>query len=630
MVSLEDLKSMLEYHDDLYYNQDSPELSDEEYDNLKSQYLRRVLLGEDKIPGEASDKFAKVKHLAGIKSLDKINTDAEVLKALDTFEEGDVTIKLDGLTIVVYGKGTLYKDKAVWATRGSGTEGEDVSHTCAKVPGLKAIDDIVYRCEVYMLKSEFERINKRRIAKGLEPFKNPRNAAAGMIRNLDADKVEGLRYLAYRIIDSPLKHTEQLKLLKSHGIQVVPHVEYNSINKDKAFKFITTYDTTYRNQLPMEIDGLVIQSDMPDSIKYYGETGHHPKDAFAYKFSSQGAWTTLTDVIWQVGRLGTVSPVAVFDSVDILGSTISRATLHNISYIKSLDLKIGSSIYVIKANDVIPRVSKVEKPKGLSEEIAEPRICPVCYSDLTKVNDMLYCTSVSCPSKLVAQIAHMAKKEALNIEGLSTKTIEKIFDAGLLNNIYDIFSLYRTDLKNKVGFTENGADKLVNTITSSLNNVPFDKFLYATCVPLLGRTASKEIAKVYDNINNLYDAIDFRNFDTLKSIPGIGDEICESLFTNRKMIKFLSNYCNITYNARSTITSGNSYNFVITGALNYGTRDQYEATLTAKGHTLQRSVAKSTDFLVTNDQERTTKRIKAEQLGTKIITEYELLELLKK
>lgn len=626
MRTVEDLKTLLDYHDDLYYNQDAPELSDEEYDNLKSQYLRKVLL-EGSVPGEASSKFNKVKHLYGIKSLDKINTDSEVLKSLEHFDEGDITIKLDGLTIVVYGEGTLYDDKAVWATRGNGIDGEDVSHTCANITGLKAIDDVVYRCEVYMPKSEFERINKKRIKQGLEPFKNPRNAAAGMIRNLDAEKVEGLTYLAYRILGSDLKHTDQLEKLKSYGLNVVPYVKYDASNKDKAFDFVTTYDSKYRGKLPMEIDGLVIQSDLPDSINYYGETGHHPKDAVAYKFTSQGEWTVLRDIIWQVGRLGTISPVAVFDPVNILGSTITRATLHNISYIRALDLKLGSEIYVIKANDVIPRVAKVRNTNGVQVEIQELTKCPVCGESVTKVNDVLYCPSLQCPSKIVAQADHLAKKDALDIDGLSSKTIQKIFDAGLLNNVYQLFTLNEASLV-RIGFTQQGAEKLYNTINKSILNVPFHRFLYATGVPLLGRRVSRDVAKAYSSVYELIDDLDDGNFSKLKTIPGIGDEICESMRANLGMIRLLNSEVSIRYEPKM-YPGYRAYNFVITGALNHGTRDTYEALIASKGCNLQSSVTKKTDFLVTNEITMTSKRAKAEQLGIPIIDEYKFLEMIK-
>lgn len=634
MTSIDDLKNLVDYHDDLYYNHDNPELSDEEYDNLKAQYLRRVLMGETVVPGDASDKFSKVAHLSGIKSLEKINTDAEVIKAIDYFEEGDVTVKLDGLTIVVYGRGTLYPYSAVWATRGNGSEGEDVSHTCAKVPGLKAVDGIIYRCEVYMPKSEFEAINKDRIANGLEPFKNPRNAAAGMIRNLDANKVRGLRYLAYRIIDSPLKHTEQLELLNKHGIKTVPCVKFDKTSSEQAVKFITSYSELYRDKLPMEIDGLVIQSDREDSISYYGETGHHPKDAVAYKFSSQGQWTKLTDVLWQVSRMGQVTPVGVFEPVSILGSTITKATLHNVSYIRALDLKIGSSIHVIKANDVIPRIAKIRETNDPCFDIEEPNKCPVCLNKLSKVNDTLFCDSLTCSAKIIAQVAHMAKKDALNIDGLSTKTIEKLFDRGLLDDKYDIFDLSVRILSGLDGFTEHSAQKLVSTIEKARFDVPFDKFLYATGVPLLGRRVSKDIAKVYNNVNDFIYEISVGKFDKIKAIPGIGDEICTQLSHGHSLVSNLSAYCTIQYNDTSRHTTSvfwsNPYNFVITGALVHGTRAQYESMINASGHCLQSSVNKKTDYLVTNDNERTTKRIKAEQLGVKIITETEFLEVLKK
>ena len=451
-MNKEELEKLLKYHDDLYYNKDEPILDDLEYDAIKNDYIKKY--GEySYVPGEASTNSKKYKHTTNVSSLDKVQiTDEDNLRSeIERLWPVDIQPKMDGLTLV------SYPDEDV--TRGNGEVGEIVTENIKKVDGVGTkLEHLPIRSEVVMLISEFNRINLERAKAGLKLFKNTRNAAAGMLRRQkESDEIEGLKAFAYNIIrdeESNDAHNQILSLA-SLGWNVVD--SYIPETVDDAMEYILNFD---RSLLDYDIDGLVVKHNGP---KKFGYTGHHPKAAIAIKFEEKGVWTTIIRVIDQVGRTGKVTPVLEFETIDLLGSDVSRATLHNYAVMKAIGLsrlemigKYGNPITmvkVIKSNGVIPKIIGVRTPENdghnlYQKDLREPTECPECKSKLNKINDQLFCENKSCPAKIVGALVHMAKRDAFDIEGLSEETAKKLVDYYIkqLNTV-----LHQMDMSTEVG-----------------------------------------------------------------------------------------------------------------------------------------------------------------------------------
>lgn len=614
------LKDLLQFHDTLYYDHDAPEISDAEYDAIRARY--KNLTGEEYayVPGNLSDDFRKVNHPFKIKSLDKANTEEEVRAAITRLWPVVIEPKFDGLTVVGY-PGTAVAPGAL-ATRGNGHIGENITATAKKVDGLNAVAKVDYpvRLEAFMRISVFNQLNEEKIARGEEPFKNPRNAAAGMLRHKDASKVKGVDYYAYDIVGSTWRHSDQLQQLLSNGFKVtpyyVPDIHFEDI--EEAVAFVTSFD---RSQFDYQIDGLVIKSNLPNSLAVFGETEHHPNNAVAYKFPAQGEWTLLDRATWQVGRTGRVTPVAELQPVDLDGSTISRATLHNIAIVDALELSIGCEVFVEKANDVIPAVIKSRRfdPK---KRIQAPTHCPECESELVRVKDQLFCEDPSCPKKVVTQIVHMAKRDALDIEGLSEETAQKMYDAGLRNPL-DIFNLTAEDIGTLPGFAEKSAKKLYDAIQKR-RSVEFHRFLYAAGVPGIGRSVSEDLAKTFGTIENMIDDV-HTDYAKTRTIEGVGYTLICNIEKYGGLWGDLLGY--ITPKEAVVSAKPNEVlSFVITGTLEHP-RSYYENLIKAAGHKASGSVSKKTHAVLAGE-EAGSKLEKAQALGVKIITtEAELKEL---
>jgi DNA ligase (NAD+) len=613
MSKINEIKALLDQYDNEYYNYDSPSIEDAEYDVLKAEYLR--LTGEEEysyVPGNAL--FSKFKHTQPIKSLNKVNisqTD-ELRKHIERLWPVVIQPKLDGLTLVSYPDGRV-------VTRGDGMVGEDVTANASPFVKLSAF---CVRGEAIMTIPDFDRVNREREAAGLKLFKNPRNAAAGMLRNKDRSKVQGLMFMAYNIIDKPLAdESTQLTHLRLDDYDVIDSYSPDSI--EEAMEFIQSFD---RSLLDYEIDGLVIKSDTKNSLEVFGETGHHPNNAIAVKFVSQGEWTTLTDVVWTVGKEKIV-PNARFEPVDIMGSTIDRATLHNIAYIDALDLHIGDRIKVIKANDVIPAV--VERAAGeKSVAIQEPTTCPACGSQLEKVVDQLFCRNDDCSGKLVRKIASLAGRDALDIRGLSEATIDKMYDAGLLEELTDIFEVTLDQIKELPGFAETSAKNVYEAIQKS-RKAELNKMIYAAGIPLIGRKVSFDISCHYGSFTAMKEAYINKNkmeID-LREIEDIGYETAAAFVNGFPVIKRLAQYVETTFAAPVKKNPSTTLSFVVTGTLSRPRKD-IEAEIKAAGHKLSGSVSSKTDYVVTNDTESTSSKfVKATELGIPIINE-DALEVL--
>lgn len=637
----EALAALLKYHDDLYYNQDAPVLSDAEYDELKRQYVE--LYGEyDYVPGEASADSVKFEHPVRVTSLDKVQvTEVDKLKAhLERLWPVIIQPKMDGLTLV------SYADKDV--TRGNGSIGEVVTSKTTNVEGIGKRIGITIRSEVVMLKQYFEPINKKRIAEGKDPFKNLRNAAAGMLRNKDISKVEGLRAYAYNFVrDEEINDAEgQILSLRSWGWNTVDYFRPSTI--EEAIEYITTYDEKYRDDLEYEIDGLVIKH---DGSKIFGQTAHHPNNAIAVKFEAEGGWTTLNKVVWQVGRTGKIVPVAEFEPIEILNAEVSRATLHNYGIMKAMDL-IGilhkgkghnplTKVYVIKANDVIPKIIKVEQPDVTDSNIYmdlihEPTCCPECKGEVEKLNDQLFCINPDCPAKLQGQIELLASRDALNIEGLSEMTIEKMIQY-VKENKLDLFRpldftlpfwfTYEEILK-LPGFAPVSAKKLYDNIQKA-KDTELKRFIYASNIPLIGRSASEAMANTLLTVEALVEEID--NFEKTSQIPDFGPKMINSLK------KYGQGHFSLLWDAgvrprpveKQVKKAETQLTIVITGAFDIP-RKEIETMIKDAGHKTSSSVSKKTSYLLASPgEEGTNKYNKAKELNVPIInTINELKELL--
>ena len=671
MNKQEELKKLLNYHDNLYYNEDSPELSDAEYDALKNEYVEKY--GEyDYVPGKASDSLVKYKHSTNVSSLSKCQvTDEKFLKSeLERLWPVIIEPKMDGLTVVTY------FDEDV--TRGNGKIGEVVTSNMKKVDGIGNRIKTPIRQEVVMLKSEFEKINKEREAEGLPLYKNTRNAAAGMLRRInDVSKIKGLKTFAYNFIrDEEYNDNEaQLLSLKSWNWNTVDYYKPESI--EDALEYITTYEEKYRDSLDYDIDGLVIKH---NGNKDFGYTNHHPKGALAVKFQAEGDWTYIKNISWQVGRTGKITPVANFEPIDILGSTVNRATLHNYGIIQALGLNTIkykgkytpiTKVFVIKANDVIPAIIKVEQPKSNEENVyesfvLEPKKCPECGGDIIKENDQLFCINPSCSAKILNRLTHLSQRNAFNIEDLGEETAKKMIDKykemmkATLNQIdmtiesgehdedllcaYEeinhklnhmhpslIYDFSLKDIKSLPGFAEKSANNLYDNIQNSFN-ISFDKFLYGAGIPLIGERASKDIAEAY--YNNKESEIDaFANdyllgFEKLKEVKGIGPEMIKSLKENFKsMLIPFGNYSK--FNITDVVPKKkavNQFTFVITGEFEIP-RKEIKAIIENAGHKVSGSVSSKTSFLLAAPgEEGTTKYKKAKDIGTTIINSLKELE----
>lgn len=625
-----ELELLIKKYDEAYYNQQETLISDQEYDKLKEEYLRLIGEENDFVSGKINSKD-KVKHTFRVSSLAKIKANEidKLRKELEKLFPVIIQPKLDGISMVDYGN--------TFVSRGGGEYGENKQDKKKYINGIGKYFGMPVRGECVILKDDFKHINKQLIKDGLEPFKNERNAISGMMNRKD-NIPQGVTFVAYYVhgIDNP---QEQISLLRENGYNCVDY--YIPKDIDEAINYLQTFDF---NSLPYLIDGLVVKS-LQD--KDFGETAHHPLNAFAFKRVCEGVETELLDIEFNVGKTGICSPRAKFNPVDIDGSTIEYATLHNIDYIKALGIDKTCNhvnVTVIKSNDVIPRIisADVNCNNGVNVNIKIPTTCPECGRELENVNGILYCRNQYCKEKVIAQAVNMCSKNCLDIRGLSEETIRKMYDVEKeysihRDNINFTFPLYYTyDLLLQLeGFAEKSAKKLVDEIQNKRKNVSFERFLASCNIPLLGNNTAKLISKNFKNLSDLYEDIYINNNKKLLSINGIGEELCNSLDDNWDNVDLLFNLIeNIIYEEESnTIIDSpiKDKTFVITGDVqHFKNRKELQNKIESLGGKVTGSVSKKTDFLVNNDMESSSsKNKKAKELGVKIITEDDFIEMIR-
>ncbi len=651
MVNIEEMKKTVDqlnewaYH---YYVLDNPIVSDAQYDRLFDKLIQMEEETKIILPNSPSqrvgdlilDKFEKHNHINRLYSLDKsqnfgglIDFDDRIRRLLNIDNiEYVVELKFDGLTLSL-----TYEDKnlKVGSTRGNGYIGENVTEVVKRIDSipLSIKDNGLYEIigEGYMPISAFNEYNE---LENVEILKNPRNAAAGAIRNLDTNTVKKrkINTYFYNINTFPqgkfINDTDIKEFLKENGFRVSNYY-YKCDNINEVLEKIEEI-TNLRKTLDFMIDGVVIKVNNLEYREQLGNTNRFPRWAIAYKFEAEERFTKLLNVEWNVGRTSKVTPTALLEPVEIDGVTISRATLNNYDFIENKDIRINSEVLIRRSNDVIPEILSADNTFGDTHAIEKPTFCPACHSELQEIGAHLFCpNTLSCKPQLVARLTHFVSYEAKNIEGLSEKTIEKLIEIHDINEISDFYTLTEEDLSQLEGFKKRRINNTLNAIENS-KKVNFNNFINALGIPNVGVKTAYDLTRVYDNFDEFSNA----QYEDLVNIPDIGPRTAESIvsfFQNPSVINVINKLfelgVKIKYNTKVSTNTLENLTFVITGSFDNYKRKDLEKLLTAKGGKVSSSVSKNTDYLVLGESPG-SKYDKAVELGTKIVNIDEFLKLI--
>lgn len=627
----------------LYYQYSTPIMTDFEYDKLydeleKLEKETNTVLSNSptqNIEPEAIDSLVKVEHPAPMLSLSKTKSISELASFLGN-QEGLISWKLDGLTIVL-----TYKDGKLSSgvTRGNGIIGEVVTENVKKFKNIPLTipykGTLVVRGEAVIKYSDFNKMNEE-LDDDSSQYKNPRNLCSGSVRQLDS-KVTAKRNvncIIFALIESEKKFklkSEEFEWLKSLGFDVVEYHKVTSNNIEEQ----VLYFKNKINEYDIPSDGLVLLYNDIEYGKQLGTTAKYPKNAIAFKWQDETAETKLIDVDWLVSRTGLINPVAVFEPVELEGTIVSRASLHNVSILQGLSLGIGDTILVYKANMIIPQIAD---NLTQSNSLAIPNKCPVCNHEarIISSNDVkyLYCMNDFCPAKLVKRLSQFTSRNAMNIEGLSDAIINKLADEGLIKTYADIYNLkrYKNDIISFEGFGEKSYDNLINSIEKS-RNVKLANFIFALGIPDIGLSRAKLICKNYSNdINKIRNL----TFEELSKIDGIGEIIAKGwidTFNNDDFIKeleLLLKEVNFTDTSIDNNQPLKDLTFVITGSVNnFTNRDELVEYIESYGGKVVKAISNNVNYLINNDITSTsTKNTKAKELGIKIISENDLMSMI--
>ena len=645
----------------LYYDLDAPVISDYDYDmmfkELKELEEKYPSLADPNSPtkrvgGEAATGFEPVTHTVPLGSLsdvfdfDEVRAFVERTKAFDAECGYSVECKIDGLSVALrYENGVLVRG----ATRGDGRVGENVTgnlRTVRSIPltlnteKLAGMDTSVVevRGEVYMPHSSFERLNAEREKRGEALFANPRNAAAGTLRQLDPKVCasRGLDIFVFNYQTGTLdfkEHDESLLALEKLGFRIIPYLKVVK-TADEVISQIEEIGKM-RGTLPFDIDGVVIKVNDLALRRTIGENSATPKWAVAYKFPPEEKETKLTDIVIQVGRTGILTPNAVLEPVKLAGTTVSRATLHNLDFIRERDIMIGDTVVLRKAGDIIPEVVRAvpEKRDGTQVPFEMPERCPSCGEpvelDEESEGSAYYCTNSDCPAQIMRNLIHFASKGAMDIDGLGPALLEKLHDTGLVKSIADIYSLTAEQLAGLERMGEKSAAKLISSIEKS-KSAGLARLLSALGIRQVGDKAAAVIAARFGDIEELFKATP----ETLCEIDDVGEITAENIVSffshpqTRRMIDRLKNV-GVVMTAEKAAAGDDRFagmTFVLTGTLPDMTRDEASALITSHGGKVSGSVSKKTSYVVAG-AEAGSKLAKAESLGVPVIDEAELLRM---
>ena len=653
---LNEIKKLLNQYNYEYYVLDQPTVSDFEYDRLMQELQSIEMshpewISEDspsqRVGGEVLDSFNKITHQRMMLSLGNIFNEDELkefddrIKDVDPLAEYVCELKIDGLAVsLVYQNGRLLYG----ATRGDGTTGEDITHNVKTIKSIPlSIDyqgDFEVRGEIYMPKKSFEQLNQQRQDNGEALFANPRNAAAGSVRQLDSSIAAKRKLDAFLYMVPTAKevgcttHKEALDYIAKLGFKTNPMTRTCKTIQE-VWSFIQEM-TEKRDSLPYEIDGIVIKVNHLDEQEKLGYTAKVPKWAIAYKFPAQEVTTKLKDIIFTIGRTGQITPNAVLEPVRVAGSTVQRATLHNEDNVKHKDIRIGDYVVIRKAGDVIPEVvrSLKEKRDGSEKEFEMITHCPYCGSLLVRKDNeaAYYCLNEHCDSKKIEKIIHFASRDAMNIEGLGEKIIEQFYNLGFVKSIEDIYDLasHKNEIMEIEGFGKKSMDNLIQAIEKSKEN-SLEKLLFGLGIKGIGAKMADNLAKEFHTMDELLQASPVK----LLSLKDVGETLVQSLGRFKRdersmaLIEHLKNIgLNMTYLKETSLLQESIFyekTVCVTGTLELMTRKEIKEYLSRLGANVTGSVSKKTDFLICG-KDAGSKLEKATQLGVRVMSEAEFKE----
>lgn len=663
LAEADKLRREIRHNEYLYYVLDAPEITDAEYDRMMVRLRELEARYPDSIPadsptqrvgGRASSQFTEVRHLEPLLSLGNVFS-AEELRAFDERVRSGLPAgskveyvmepKIDGLACsLIYENGKLVRA----ATRGDGVVGENVTANVRtirsipltlKVPEGEAVPELLdVRGEVYMPRQAFMRLNEQRAERGESEFANPRNAAAGSLRQLDPQVTasRSLSFFAYYLVGEGAqpKHSESLALLARYGFKVSENYKVVE-NIDEAIKYIGDFNEL-RQGLSYDTDGAVIKVNDVYQQRILGATGKDPRWATAYKYPPEQAETTLEDIDWRVGRTGVLTPTAVLTPVKLSGSVISRATLHNEDFIRAKDIRIGDRVIINKAGEIIPEVLRVvaEKRTGDEKEVEIPSVCPECGWRVERQGEeaAIRCTNPHCPALGRESLIHFASRDAMNIYGCGPSVINALLDAGLVRDAADLYSLRKEDLLKLERMGEKSADNLLAALAESKKN-ELDKLLFALGIRHVGAKVARILATEFGSMEKLQQA----QPEKLAQIRDIGDKIAESAVTwlnvpaNIDLVERLA-AAGLTMTFTPPASQEDNPFFgktlVFTGTMPTLGRAEAKTMAQDVGAKVSGSVSKKTDYVIAG-AEAGSKLEKAQQLGVMVIDEAEFLRLLK-
>lgn len=663
LAEAERLRKEIRHNEYLYYVLDAPEITDAEYDRMMVRLREIEAEYPDSVPadsptqrvgGRASSQFTEVRHLEPLLSLGNVFS-AEELRAFDERVKGGLPDgskveyvmepKIDGLACsLIYENGRLVRA----ATRGDGTVGENVTANVRtirsiplvlKAPEGETLPELLdVRGEVYMPRHAFMQLNEQRAERGESEFANPRNAAAGSLRQLDPQVTasRSLSFFAYYLVGEGAreKHSESLAALARYGFKVSENYKVVE-NIDAAIKYIADFNEL-RQGLAYDTDGAVIKVNDVYQQRILGATGKDPRWATAYKYPPEQAETTLEDIDWRVGRTGVLTPTAVLTPVKLSGSVVSRATLHNEDFIRSKDIRIGDRVLINKAGEIIPEVLRVvtEKRTGEEKEVEIPTKCPDCGWSVERkgAEAAIRCTNPHCPALGREGLIHFVSREAMNIEGCGPSVINALLDAGLVHDAADLYSLKKEDVLKLERMGERSADKLLAAIAASKAN-ELDKLLFALGIRHVGAKVARTLAVEFGSMEALLTA----EADQLAAIRDIGAVIAESVVTwlsvptNRDLLERLA-AAGLTMTFTAPASSEDNPFFgktlVFTGTMPTLGRAEAKTMAQDVGAKVSGSVSKKTDYVIAG-AEAGSKLEKAQALGVTVLDEAEFLKMLK-
>lgn len=648
------LSEEIEGYNYAYYVLDDPTIEDYRYDELMQEIYRlekaypeliTPLSPSQRVGGMAESSFEKVQHAVQMGSLQDVFSieevrefDAKVRAALSDPPLYTVEPKIDGLSVSLeYRDGLFVRG----STRGDGFVGEDITENLRTIKSIpmklkQALPYIEVRGEVYMPKKSFERLVQRQEIDGEQPAKNPRNAAAGSLRQKDS-RVTAERELDIFIFNIQQlegkelsSHKQSLEFMRELGFKVIDGYEVCS-EIDRAIDKINAIGDN-RGKLSYDIDGAVIKVDSFKDRNVLGATSKVPKWAVAFKYPPEEKETTLNEIEINVGRTGALTPVAVFDPISLAGTTVSRATLHNQDIISALDVRIGDRIIVRKAGEIIPEVVRVQSHSDNSEPYHIPMVCPDCGSVAVRDEDeaVIRCPNIDCPAQLLRNIVHYASRNAMNIEGLGSANVELLVEHGLVKTVADLYTLTMADILTLPGFKQKSAGNLVAAIEKSKEN-ELDRLIFALGIKGIGQRSATLLCQRFPSMDKLLSA----EREEILALDNFGEVLADNVYNAMRephriaLIDRLKEYgLNMSFTVKETGKKLEGLKFVLTGTLPTMTRDEAKALIESNGGKCSGSVSSKTNYVLAGE-EAGSKLTKAQQLGITVISEEELMQMLK-